>query len=1013
MAPQMEFCVLGPLAVRRDGVDVPVSVGKQRAVLAALLLNANRVMPVDELAEALWGPAPPASARVTVQNHVARLRKALGAAGRSRISTQPGGYLIEADADELDVSRFEALLHTARAAAREGSWATAAAHAAGALALWRGEPLAEVGLEVLAAHGVPRLEEMRWQAIETRIDAELHLGHQADVIAELQQLISTHPLREHLHGQLMLALYRDGRQGEALAAYQHARTVLVEELGTEPSTGLRELQQRMLTADPALAGSAPTRYAEGGPGPVVPRQLPAPVAHFAGRAGELATLSGLLDQSGTRPGPVVISVIGGTAGVGKTALAVQWAHQVAEHFPDGQLYVNLRGYDPGQPMTAADALAGFLRALDVAGQDIPAEEAERASRYRSLLAGRRILVLADNAGSVDQARPLLPGSPGCAAVVTSRDALAGLVARDGAERLDLDLLPPEDAVSLLRALIGSRADADPNAVTELAAQCCGLPLALRVAAELVIARAGTSVADLVDELADQRRRLDLLDADGDQHTAVRAVFSWSYRHLTADAARAFRLAGLHPGPDLDPYALAALTGTTLEQTARLLDVLARGSLIQPARPGRYGMHDLLRAYAVERATAEDSEDERHRALTRLFDYYLGTAAAAMDTLVPAESHRRPRIPLPGTPSPEVTSAAAARAWLDAERATLVDVAAYTAARGWPSHATRLAATVFRYLESGGHYPEIDAICGRALRAARDAGDRAAEAQALHDISVVDLRQGRFQQATERLEYTLAVCRETGDRAGEARALGNLGIANFLQDRYEQSTSHYQQALAVYHQTGDQSGEARTLSNFSLVELRLGRYQQASGHLDRSLALCRKTGNLTSEAYALGNLGQLNVRLGRYQQASGYLDQALALCRRTSAPDSEASALSYLGLLHLRLGRYQQASDYLDQALALYRKIGDHSSEAEALNALGEICLATGQLGQARENHAAALGLASRMGNKYEQARALDGLGHACHALIEPGQARRYWQQALALYAELGTPEADQVRAQLA
>jgi DNA-binding SARP family transcriptional activator/tetratricopeptide (TPR) repeat protein len=1009
----MEFCLLGPLAVRRNGTDVPVSAGKQRAVLAALLLYANRVLPMDELAEALWGSAPPASARVTVQNHVARLRRTLGAAGQSRISTRPSGYLIQADADELDVSRFEALLHSARAATREGSWATAAAHAATALALWRGEPLAETGQEVLAARELPRLVEMRWQAVGTRIDAELHLGHEADVIAELQQLVSAHPLREHLHGQRMLALYRDGRPGEALAAYRQARKVLIGELGTEPGAELQELQQRILAADPALARSAPARSAETGPGPVVPRQLPAPVAHFSGRADELAALTGLLDRAGTAAEPVAISVIRGTAGVGKTALAVQWAHQVAERFPDGQLYVNLRGYDPDQPMTAADALAGLLRALDVPGPDIPAEEAERASRYRSLLAGRRMLVVADNAGSVEQARPLLPGSPGCAAVVTSRDSLAGLVARDGAERLDLDLLPPHDAVGLLHALIGSRADADASAVTELAAQCCGLPLALRVAAELVVARARTSVADLVDELADQRRRLDLLDADGDQRTAVRAVFSWSYRHLAADAARAFWLAGLHPGPDLDPYALAALTGTTLGQTARLLDVLARGSLVQSAGSGRYGMHDLLRAYALERATAEASEDERRLALTRLFDYYLGTAAAAMDTLFPGESHRRPRIPLPGTPSPEVTGTAAARAWLDAERTTLVDVAAYTAAHGWPSHTARLGATVFRYLEAAGHYPEINALHGQALHAARNTSDRAAEARALHDLSAVDLRQGRSQQATEHLQYALTVCRQTGDRAGAARALGNLGIANFLRDRYEKATSHYQQALAVYQEIGDESGEGRTLNNFSLVELRQGRYEQASGHLDRALALSRKTGNRTIEAYALGNLGALNVRLGRYQQASEYLDQALALCRKTGAPDSEANALSYLGVLDLRLGRHQQARDHLDQALALYRKIGDHSSEAEALNALGEVRLATGQPGEARQNHAAALSLARRMGNKYEQARACEGLGHACHALTDPGPARHYWQQALALYTELGTPEADQVRAQLA
>jgi DNA-binding SARP family transcriptional activator len=350
----MEFGLLGPLAVRRDGVVITVPRGKQRVVLAALLLKAGRAVPVDELAEVLWGPEPPPSARVTVHNYVKRLRKALGDTGHSRILTQPGGYLICVDAGELDVSRFEALLEAARAAARDGSWDQAAVQARAALALWRDEPLTDVPSEVLALRETPWLRELRLQALEAHIEAELHLGHQGEVIGELRRLASAHPLREHLHGLLMLALYRDGRQGEALAAYQQARAVLIEELGTEPGTWLCELHQAMLTADPALAGPWAGRAAAGERAPVVPRQLPAAVPHFAGRAGELAALNGLLDHvGGESRGTVVISAIGGTAGVGKTALAVRWAHQVAERFPGGQLYVNMRGYDPGQPMQAA------------------------------------------------------------------------------------------------------------------------------------------------------------------------------------------------------------------------------------------------------------------------------------------------------------------------------------------------------------------------------------------------------------------------------------------------------------------------------------------------------------------------------------------------------------------------------------------------------------------------------------------------------------------------------------
>jgi DNA-binding SARP family transcriptional activator len=618
MPTGMEFCLLGPLVVRRDGAGVPLQTGKQRVLLAALLLNANRVMPVDELVETLWGSGPPPSVRVTLQNYVKRLRQALADDDRARIRTESGGYLMSVAVGELDVARFMALRESAGEAASAGSWDRAAARLRAALSLWRGEPLTDVPSELLVLREAPRLTEMRLQALEGLMDAGLQLGQHADVIAEFRHLAAVYPLRERLYGLLMLALYRDGRQGEALATYRRARRVLIDALGAEPGAELQQLHQQILTADAALAAPENVRLAAGGPKPAAPRQLPAAVRHFADRAAELSELSALLDQLGEQtPGAVVISVIGGTAGVGKTELAVHWAHQVSGRFPGGQLYVNLRGYDPGQPMPATDALAGFLRALGVPGGDIPAAEDERAARYRTLLAGRRMLVVLDNAGSVQQVRPLLPGDPACVTLVTSRDSLAGLVAREGARRLDLDLLPTQHAVGLLRALIGARVDEDPAAAAALAACCSRLPLALRVAAEFAAARPGIPLGELVGELADQRRRLDLLDADGDSRTAVRAVFSWSYRHLDLDSARLFRLAGLHPGPDLDRNAAAALTGTSPERAGQLLDVLARAHLLHPTGPGRYGLHDLLRGYARELAYAQDTGEDRRAALTRL------------------------------------------------------------------------------------------------------------------------------------------------------------------------------------------------------------------------------------------------------------------------------------------------------------------------------------------------------------------------------------------------------------
>ncbi len=690
----------------------------------------------------------------------------------------------------------------------------------------------------------------------------------------------------------------------------------------------------------------------------------------------------MLERAGAqRPRTLVISAIAGMAGVGKTALAVQWAHQVADRFPDGQLYVDLRGYDPGHPVPAAGALAGFLRSLGMAEQDIPAETAERAARYRSLLARRRMLIVIDNARDVEQVRPLLPGSPSCMAVVTSRDALAGLVARDGARRLDLGLLPPAEAVGLLRALIGERVDAEPEATAALAGYCARLPLALRVAAERAAASPGLSLADVAAELADQQERLDLLDAAGDRLTAVRVVFSWSLRHLDHKAARAFRLLGLHPGADFDVYAAAALTGTTLRQARWLLSALARAHLIQPAGTGRYGMHDLLRAYAADQATEEDSEQERGAALTRLFDHYLATAAVAAVTLFRADPDQPAPYRPPG-PVPPVTSPATALAWLDAHRSTLVAVAAHAADHGWPGHAIGLAATIFRYLDVG-HFTDAAAIHGHARRAAARAGDRAAEAAALTMLGAADAAQGHLHRATRHLEQALTLYRADGDRTGEARALGHLGMADYCRGHYQQSAGRHRAALAIYLEIGDQAGEARALHGLGVIDLRQGRYEQAAGLLLRSLALFHDVGLRSGEALVLGNLGELELRQGHYVQATGHLRRSLGLGREIGSRLCQARALACLGVAELRQGRQRQAIGHLQRSLALHSQAGNCSGQAEALNGLGEAFLAASQAGLASARHSAALALAIQCDDRYEQARARSGLASACQAIGVP------------------------------
>jgi DNA-binding SARP family transcriptional activator/tetratricopeptide (TPR) repeat protein len=1018
----MEFGVLGPAEIWVNGRSVDAGHARQRAVLAVLLLEAGRAVPLEALIDRVWGDDPPRSVRNVVYGYVGRL-KALITSGQDpevTLSRRPGGYLLQARPDQVDVRRFRRLVADAAGAA--GDDERAGVSLGEAVALWRGTALA--GLDSPWLNGQrARLELERAAAVGDLRDIGLRRGEHAALVGELVEQAAGSPADERLIGQLMRALYRCGRQAEALNWFELTRRHLAGELGADPGPELRALHEQILRGDPSLAA---VPRAAGRPAVPVPRELPGDVPGFTGRAAELAELDRLLaapprgtdagaKTAGAGDGPVtaaVISAVSGTAGVGKTALAVHWAHRAAERFPDGQLYVNLRGYDPGRPVSAADALVGFLRALGVPGQDIPPGQDERAARYRSLLAGRRMLVVLDNAGEAEQIRPLLPGSGVCAAVVTSRDALPGLVAREGAARLDLDLLPMDEAVGLLRELIGEPASTAPDAVAALAGYCCRLPLALRVAAELVAARRGVPLADLVSELAGQQRRLDLFDA-GDPRTAVRAVFSWSCRNLSPDAARTFRFLGWHPGCDFDAYAAAALISGTLDQGRLALAELARAHLVEPAAPGRYLMHDLLRAYAGELADALDSADERHAALTRLFDHYLHAAAAAMDTLYPGERHRRPRIHPLATPTPRLDSTAAAQSWLDEQRAALVAVTVHTAERGWPDHATRLAAILFRYLNLGSHYPEATTIYSHAASAARSSGDPAGEAIALTSLGGIDSNQGRFEQACNRHRQALEMFREAGDSIGQARAMGNLALTYVDLGRFHEAVRVYGEALTVFRQNGDRAGEVRSLCNLGIVEERLGRYQQAARSQEQSLAIAREIGARDTETLALLNLGIARLRLGRCALAAGELRRALALCRENGYRAYTAVALTRMGDVCLCQGSPDDATGYLQEAQALFQGMGDRSGEADTLNSLGEVLIATGQLDGAHTRHAAAFELARPIGDKYQQARALGGLGRAYHAAGDQDQARQHWQQALELFTELGVPEADEVRGHLA
>jgi DNA-binding SARP family transcriptional activator/Flp pilus assembly protein TadD len=960
--------LLGPVQAWQGDQELELGGPQRQALLGLLAMRSNQVVSRGELIDGIWGSDPPPSAVNALHVHLAGLRRTLepGRANRAPgqvLLTAGQGYSLQLHPGQLDVDVFGRHLDAARVTRAEGDLRTAEQWLDAALRLCKAAPLLGLPGPWAEIERV-RLSEVRLAAIEEHAEIMLMLGRATEAAAELAALVREYPLREQLRGLLMLALYRCGRRADALAEFVAGRGVLVGELGIEPGPGLRRLQEQILATDAALDLPVAVTPAMSRPKPA---QLPADVNAFTGRAVELAALDEIaatIGQSSTGSSPPVVISVSGTAGVGKTALAVHWARRVAKAFPDGQLYVNLRGYDPGQPVTAGDALAGFLRALGMPGEDIPQELDERAAAYRTLLESRRILVVLDNADAVERVRPLLPGSPSSLVLVTSRDSLAGLVARHGARRLDLDTLPPQDASALLRALIGERAQAEPYAIATLARQCAWLPLALRVAAELAAASPEVTVAQLAGELADDRR-LELLDAGGDPGSAVRTVLSWSYRHLAAEPARTFRLLGLIPGPDLDAYAAAALTGTTHAQARRLLELLARVHLSHRTRPGRYSMHDLLRAYAADLAAAEDSEDERHAPLTRLFDYYAAAAAAAMDTLFPAERHIRPRVRGPVESAPPVADPGAARAWLDSEREVLVAVTTHVEAHGWPGHATVLAGTLYRYLETGGHFADAITIHSAARRAASRTGDRAAEATAHTNLGLVDWWQGRYRQAAGHHREALRISREIDDRRGEASALNNLGIVYERQGRLDQGAHHYRQAAALAAELGDRTDEARSLANLGGIDYLQGRYQQAVRHLRRSLVIFREIGDHQGESAALSGLGIVNARQGRYEQA---------------------------------------AEDY-HQALAVASGIDDRPGEIGAHNGLGVVLLAAGHPEQAQAQHSAALALASGIGEKYEQARAHHGLAHAYHVTGDHGQAQYHWKHALDLFS--GWPGRDE------
>ncbi len=949
--------LLGPVDVCVSGSPVGISQPALRVLLAMLALSANQVVPVGTLIEALWqeDASRQREKNLHVQVHLLRRRLAEIEPGRSksRVVTAPPGYMLALAPGELDAHSFAALARQGRLLAATGDPAAGADLLRQALSLWRGPALGEV------ADACPRLtaeaaglEEQRLAVLEDQADADLDAGRHAELAGRLPGLIAMYPLRERLRAQLMLALYRCGRQGDALAAYQRARQLLGEELGLDPGPQLQALQQQILAADPKLdfrptarpasrspdtgrepAGAATLRQpqaadpdsdpaapaagqTDAAEARIMPRQLPAGVRHFAGRDAELQTLDELLDDAaGTATATVI--VITGTAGVGKTALALHWAHRAASRFPDGHLHVNLRGYDPsGAPVAPGEAIRLLLNGLGAPREQIPDSQEAQAGLYRSLTAERQMLIVLDNAREPEQIRPLLPGGAGCLVLVTSRSSMSGLVAAVGAYPLPLGLLAEQDAMALLTARLGNdRTAAEPAAVGLIIRLCARLPLALAITTARAAAQPALPLDALAAALSVEQDRLDALET-GDQATSVRAVFSWSYRQLPEAAAQMFRLLGAHPGPDVSIAAAASLTGISRVQARRTLTELAAASLLTEHSVGRYVLHDLLRAYAAELLSDSDARHERAVAQARLVDHYLHTAHTGTLLLAPLGHPIALDEPYPGVTPERFGSREAALAWFRAELQVLLATVRLAEAAGLDAAAWQLPWTLRSFLDGQGLWQDWAAVNDIALAAAERLQDHNGLGWTHHRMAQVCSLSGDIERGIEQNSKALAHFGLAGNPAGQGSAHLGMCIALGKQGDHESALYHGQHALRLFRSAGDRIGEAYMLHLVGLELARLGSAEQGREHCSQAVELYGELGDLGGLADAWHSLGTVHRQLSEHVEAIACYQQSLMLSAELGDLWAQAYCLIHVGDTHEAAGDLAGARETWQQALEM-------------------------------------------------------------------------------------------------
>jgi DNA-binding SARP family transcriptional activator/tetratricopeptide (TPR) repeat protein len=993
---------LGSLAAYSGSAEIEIP-PTGRALLGLLAVQSHQVVGHDEIVDVLWGDHPPRTCRSLIHVYVRQLRGLLEPQRARRAPAQtialaPGGYRLELGVDQLDVATFDHLVGRAGAAHGAGDLDQAEVLLARALRLWRGPVLADGGGWVRTHPAVVALGQRRLAATLAYADAALERGRADEVLVALRAVAPDEPLHEGLHSRLMLALAGTGEQAAALQVYLTMRARLAEDLGIEPGPELAEAYLRVLRQQQGRPGAAAGGPAGTGPAETpVPAQLPATVADFTGREEHLGALAAALEEANGRS--TVIAAIVGTAGVGKTALAVHWAHQVRDRYADGQLYVNLRGYANGPPLRPIEALARFLHALGIPSEAVPVELHEASALFRSLVADKRMLILLDNANHPDQVRPLLPGGSGCHVVITSRDRLAGLVARDGARPLSLDVLTPNESHVLLGRLIGvGRVLGELTATADLAELCAWLPLALRIAAANIASQPRHTVTTYTNQLREGNRLAALVVA-GDEETAVRAAFDLSYTALPAPAQRLFRLLGLAPGPDVTAEAAAALADIDVTEAARMVDQLASANLLDQHVPGRYGLHDLMRLYAVERATAEETDGARADARARLFDLYLQRVHAGARRLYDGPL----RLALPPSPrgGVEFRDDASASAWLDAERGNLMAAIAHAHSEGPPEFAWLLADGLRGYFLLRMYTVDWLAAARAGLEAAEAAGDLRGQAASLVSLGVLHARMSRHLDANVHLYGALDLARRAGWLQAVAVSLSNIGAVYVELGRLAEAAEPLRESIETAREIGLTYTAAAALSNRGYVNLHLGRLAEAMADFNESVSTLETAGLRDGRGQVRGNLGETCHMLGHLEMALEHITASLAAHRSSGNRASESVTLRVMSRVLADAGRLGEALAVAERAVTTAAEAGHTRNEALAHCALGAVKAALGRHREAVEDSERGLRLARATNHLHPEVVALVVLADARRRHGERAAAQTYADSALTIARAAG------------